>query len=309
MTLPKLYTGRDRTFWLFNYEGLRSRNPSTLRAAIPTQTQLSGDLSGTAAAVTDPLTKIPFPNKQIPVTRFDPTSVKYMQFIPVTEAPLGSAGAGLNYLVSGSAISNFDQITTRIDHSFNSSNNIFVRYTMNDAVSGALTISPYSGTSNHSRQQSAVLAYNLVIRPNLINEFRVGFARHNAHIPPNSGDTSGPKLAETPRSPQPAEPFDPFGERAAVRRHVGIHERGRWRTHHPEGQHVFLCRQPLLGAAQTQLEIRRRYSPPVARHAQHRLDRRDLQLSRQLSARSRWAIFSWEFHKRRPASRRRDRTA
>src|SRR5262249_3187784 len=158
-----------------NYEGVRSRNPSTLRAGLPTQTQLNGDLSATAAAVTDPLNKAPFPEKKVPASRFDPTTRKYIPFIPSTEAALGSVSAGLTFHKARSGENNLDQIPGRVDHNFSSNANLFVRYTMNDANSGALTLTPYHGVSSHSRQQSAILAYNHVVRPNLINEFRAAF--------------------------------------------------------------------------------------------------------------------------------------
>jgi hypothetical protein len=197
LVLPKLYSGRNRTFLLFNYEGVRSLNPSTLRAGLPTPTQLGGDLSGTATALQDPFNnKAPFPGNQIPASRIDPTTRKFIPFIPVATAPLGSVGAGLNYIVAKSGASGFDQITGRVDHSFSSNNNLFVRYTLNDNNSNAVQLAPDFGVSSHSRQQSVVLADNLVIRPNLINEFRAGFARHNLHIPPNGSDTAGPMFDE-----------------------------------------------------------------------------------------------------------------
>jgi len=40
--IPGVYDGRNKLFWLFNYEGRKIRRESTLFATVPTTTQLSG---------------------------------------------------------------------------------------------------------------------------------------------------------------------------------------------------------------------------------------------------------------------------
>ena len=44
--IPKLYAGKDRTFWFFAYEALRQVNPSTMSGSVPTPAMLAGDFSG-----------------------------------------------------------------------------------------------------------------------------------------------------------------------------------------------------------------------------------------------------------------------
>ena len=53
--IPGVYDGRNKLFWLFNYEGFKIRRESTLIATVPTQDQLSGDLRG-LRPVFDPAT-------------------------------------------------------------------------------------------------------------------------------------------------------------------------------------------------------------------------------------------------------------
>ena len=45
LTIPKVYKGRDKTFFFLNYEGLRVRRESTILGIVPTSAQLAGDLS------------------------------------------------------------------------------------------------------------------------------------------------------------------------------------------------------------------------------------------------------------------------
>ena len=73
--LPKLYNGRNRTFWFANFEQQKEALGAPTTIYLPTATQLSGNFSSTAAAIKDPLTNLPFPGNQIPVSRLDPLAL------------------------------------------------------------------------------------------------------------------------------------------------------------------------------------------------------------------------------------------
>ena len=45
--IPKVYDGRDKTFWFFGYEGLQDRRALTEVFTLPTPAQISGDFSHT----------------------------------------------------------------------------------------------------------------------------------------------------------------------------------------------------------------------------------------------------------------------
>ena len=86
--IPKVYDGRNRTFWLVNYEGWRIRNGTNSFFSAPDATELGGNFSaenlpayGTAACTAalstnlpcmpvNPTTGLPFPNNTIPTTSF-----------------------------------------------------------------------------------------------------------------------------------------------------------------------------------------------------------------------------------------------
>src|SRR5262245_38590631 len=44
--IPKLYNGKNRTFWFFSWEGTRSRIGSTTQLAVPTPEMMAGDFRG-----------------------------------------------------------------------------------------------------------------------------------------------------------------------------------------------------------------------------------------------------------------------
>ena len=87
--IPKLYDGRNKTFWLANYEGWRITSGGTIRDSVPNPPTLQGDFSaeplpvfGTPECMTnlknnknclpiDPQTGLPFPGNKIPADRIN----------------------------------------------------------------------------------------------------------------------------------------------------------------------------------------------------------------------------------------------
>ncbi|MDX1982356.1 MAG: TonB-dependent receptor [Bryobacteraceae bacterium] len=183
--IPKLYDGRNRTFWLFNYEAVRQRNPITQLASVPTQAELSGDLSTVAGAINDPFGgNVPFAGNQIPASRINASSARYREFVPLSTAPRGAFGPGINYVNPLSTRNGFDQFTVRGDHNITSTSNVFVRYSLNDNESYGASLLPQYQQSGLSRQHNAVAGHNHVIRPTLINELRANFSRHSLNQGP-----------------------------------------------------------------------------------------------------------------------------
>src|SRR5579862_7322727 len=70
--LPKLYNGKNRTFFFSNYEGLRIRQQSFGSFIVPTDAQRAGDLSHSfagallATPILDPTNGVPFAGNSIP---------------------------------------------------------------------------------------------------------------------------------------------------------------------------------------------------------------------------------------------------
>lgn len=84
--LPKLYNGKDKTHFFFNFEGTQIRGNAFARAIVPTALERGGDFSrtldraGRAFTIFDPSTtrqengafiRDPFPGNVIPTQRFD----------------------------------------------------------------------------------------------------------------------------------------------------------------------------------------------------------------------------------------------
>lgn len=185
--IPKIYHGRNRTFWLFNYEGKRQRVPNTRNSAIPTQAQLSGDLSTVAqASIKDPLTGgTVFPSKQIPASLIDPASKIFSGYMPAVTVLPGAFGPGINLVTPISTRVSFDQMTVKFDEQIGNNNHAFVRYTRNAATNIGPGLVPQYQTAAPTLDLSAVAGLNTVIAPTLIKELRVSFSRHTLHQGPD----------------------------------------------------------------------------------------------------------------------------
>lgn len=177
--LPKLHDGRNRSFWLFNYEAVKQRAPSTILSSLPTQAELDGDLSGTAGAIVDPLaSNAAFPGNRIPASRIDSTTRAYRQFIPQVTLPRGALGPGVNLITAISTQNDSRQYTLKFDHHTQRFGQFFGRYTANKSENVGAAIHPLYRNSPRSKQYNVVLGHNHIFRPDLINEFRGSFSRH-----------------------------------------------------------------------------------------------------------------------------------
>jgi hypothetical protein len=85
----RLYDGRNKTFWLVNYEGRRTRQGAADLLFIPTPDQLAGRFT---SEITDPLTGNPFPGNRIPENRFTRLARLAAQLYPEpnTNQPAGN---------------------------------------------------------------------------------------------------------------------------------------------------------------------------------------------------------------------------
>ena len=101
LVIPKLYDGRNRSFWFFNYEGARrNQGNGTQFLQVPTTAERGGNFSDWPALIFDPATtgsvapttndpsgRTAFPNDTIPTARFDPAAVNFLKYLPLPNVP------------------------------------------------------------------------------------------------------------------------------------------------------------------------------------------------------------------------------
>ncbi|MGH9660654.1 MAG: TonB-dependent receptor domain-containing protein, partial [Bryobacteraceae bacterium] len=194
--LPKLYDGRNRTFWFADYQGTRIRKGLTRLFTVPTDAVRAGDFAG-LATIFDPTTttgntRQPFAANRVPATRFDPVMQRYLPLYPRPNRP----DLASNYILNPKYTDNNDQGDIKADHSFSSSNSLMFRYSRGDRefiVPLNVSDVPFNGyfSANEFLPQvinnrGAVLSHTHTFSSRVINEARIGFNRLFATVTPRS---------------------------------------------------------------------------------------------------------------------------
>jgi hypothetical protein len=139
--LPRIYHGRNRTFFFASWEELRQRQASTTTSAVWTDAMRQGDFSGLIdsqnrrVTLYDPwsvgpgptYTKTPYINNQLPMSRLSPIA-KYM--FGVTPSPTNNLSplVGSNLTALAPVVQNQRTFTFRGDHNIGDKDRIFGRY-------------------------------------------------------------------------------------------------------------------------------------------------------------------------------------
>jgi outer membrane receptor protein involved in Fe transport len=177
--LPRLYSGKDRTFFMFSWEWQRQRNGATSTALVPTAEERAGDFSGTSTPVVDPLTKVPFPTNRIPQSRINKVGLGLISLYPMPN----NADPARNFVNAPLRKFDFTVPSFRVDHRISSRNNLFWRTTVNqpsDIGPGqALTQAFKYDAVQSERHVQHTLGDTHVFGSSVVNEINGGFVRMN----------------------------------------------------------------------------------------------------------------------------------
>lgn len=202
LVIPKVYDGRNKTFWFAVYEGRRQRAASTRFFTLPTNEQMVGDFSKTLTAggdlrtIYDPFStapdpsrpgqflRTPFAGNRIPANRIDPVSANVLKYFGPRPNLPGQPNTGQNnFFFQGKAPTDVNRGTMKVDHNFNEKQRIFFRYSLfqNDNAQPELWPGPGCPDggcySNYERMQNAALDYSWTINSTTLLSLRYGFAR------------------------------------------------------------------------------------------------------------------------------------
>ncbi len=189
--LPRLYRGRNRTFFLLSWEAYRQNIGLTRRARVPTELERQGDFSqsrdasGAVVPLRDPLasgtcTELEvggcFPANRIPASRLEPIALKIVPYYPLPNL----ANERNNLYVQADDRDAYDTYLGKADHRFNDRDTVSVRYLTRRSRSS----NPFSGnpsgtfaTRTRQAQSLAGITYTRLFSPVMINEARFGYAR------------------------------------------------------------------------------------------------------------------------------------
>jgi outer membrane receptor protein involved in Fe transport len=194
--IPKVYDGRNKTFFLVNYEGWRIRNginQSTFN--VPNPAWLQGDFSasGLSPAVAaggtcipsatqfcmpiDPTTGASFPGNVIPAARFSRLANVALGAGLFPAPNCFSAGCLGDYRLTTTLPNTVDQQTYKLDQQLGRFGSVFFRYTTatydNQNINGSVSL-PFGIGTFHEKGESWMISHTIPLTHSLVNNFRFG---------------------------------------------------------------------------------------------------------------------------------------
>ena len=200
LELPKVYNGKNKTFFFFDYQATRVRSSTTSVSTVPPLAWRTGDFSG-YQTIFDPKSTVinadgsasrtPFPNNQIPASDFDPVAAKLIALFPAPNIPgnISPAGPSNNFLTNPADIKNIDQFDVRFDHKISDSDSVFGRFSFSDhnennggAIPPPLDSGSFGDVNYFNNTRAAAISETHIFTPQLVNEFRMGFNQASIQV-------------------------------------------------------------------------------------------------------------------------------
>ncbi len=184
---------KDRTHYFVSYERSYQVSGGTSIQTVPSSLQRQGDFSETRDAqsrvipIFDPSTtpRQPFAANRLPASRIDPVAARIAGFWPDPNRTAAVTGAN-NFALNTRPQVIADTGIVRLDHQVNYANQVMVRYFINDrrTINPGVYPQPDADASVSlvlQRVQNLLGTWLHTFRPDLVNEFRLGFVRRGFH--------------------------------------------------------------------------------------------------------------------------------
>jgi len=141
--IPKVYNGKNRTFWTFGFEDLLINRNLSFTGTMPTEAQRRGDFSallglGAAYQIYDPFTttaaangrfsRQPLAGNIVPASRINPVAKNILSYFPLPNQPGQNAQEANNFFNTQKIDRENYVYTSRVDHNISSNNRMFVRW-------------------------------------------------------------------------------------------------------------------------------------------------------------------------------------
>ena len=202
LVLPKVYNGRNRTFWTYGYDVLDRVRPEQQFFTIPSPAQRAGDFSqllalGSQYQIYDPATiapapagrfsRQPLPGNRLPPSRIDPMAQKLMAYYPAPNAS-GAADGRNNYSDPRPRRIDFHSHTFRADQVVSDRQRLYV--TLTRSALDSRWARAFHNDALGQRRDRLHRGYTfddvLTLRPDMVLNFRYGITRFIQHDRPQA---------------------------------------------------------------------------------------------------------------------------
>lgn len=216
IVLPKIYNGRNKTFFLLGYRLDYDHEQNFATVNVPTQAELNGDFTfnGLGYPIYDPrsivcgnpsgcangtgYTATAFAGNIIPKSRIDPVVQEFLSLQPYNLPNLTptytTTGPNNNYNAGNHYISDRQAYLGKIDQQLGDSQKVFIRYIWNKyrVIGGRENILFHLPTLDNTAfafglpepidERNIAFGHIWTISPTLINEVRIGYQRRNDRV-------------------------------------------------------------------------------------------------------------------------------
>ncbi len=205
--IPKVYNGKDKTFFFFNFEGTRNQDPRGGVRSVPTPEERTGDFSKSFTTSGGSLIHIPIkiydPGTVNPLTkqrqefscnsvmdvincpgrpdRISPIAKKILEFVPLPNAPSRPTGNAVdNYVPLSTRQNKMASVVTRVDHNWNNQHKSFVSVRWNhetEVLDDFFNNVSTGGGPNARINQQLGLDHVWIISPRKVLDLRYSLTR------------------------------------------------------------------------------------------------------------------------------------
>jgi hypothetical protein len=176
--LPKIYDGRNRSFWFFTYtKDLRPATISFPVLTVPTAAMRQGNFSAAGLpTIYDPLTREPFPGNIIPQNRFSRRSQSILSSIP--DPNVNALANNYNFVNT----SKFERTiwNVKFDHALTDNNRLSFFYSDEVQAQDDITSFPGplgNGLQNFQKPFNYRVNHDWALAPNLLTHTTVSYSK------------------------------------------------------------------------------------------------------------------------------------
>ncbi|MBI4902484.1 MAG: carboxypeptidase regulatory-like domain-containing protein [Acidobacteria bacterium] len=204
--IPRLYNGKNKTFFFAAYEGRKDKDPVNSITSVPTDLERGGDFSrlvylaangAQPITIYDPATsriagtarqRDPFPGNVIPAGRINPIAAKVLQEYPQPNRAGSTVTGRQNYNFLGGREYNRDVFSARGDHYLNDRHRIFGRFSwqQNEDVYPSKAVQFTNTNSTYDSFRNAAIDDTYQWTSRLSSVFRYNYTRFRANLRPNT---------------------------------------------------------------------------------------------------------------------------
>ncbi|MEZ5400290.1 MAG: TonB-dependent receptor [Bryobacteraceae bacterium] len=218
--IPKVYDGRNKTFFFFGFQRLHEKKAAQVDATTPTAAMKNGNFNFEGVASSNPIYdpastrrvgvewfRDPFPGNVVPINRFDPVARNVIAIDPwvaPTRGGANAAGPNGNLLATEYAKVFFNDYNLRMDHQFNPNFKVYFSWTQNDQSGFGRPINiketnpefdASQGNWSPFNQKNGSIGKTWIVSPAVVNDARVGYYRRlNQTVVPSFNENWAQKL-------------------------------------------------------------------------------------------------------------------